>query len=221
MSSELVIPASAVEPLEVLLELSDEDFSTLMSVLDDRGAADLHEIAQALAPALPGLRIDAAELVGTFVSLDLFRETQGWSATEASELIAAAPSSPGTTPDEVARLRIRVAALLEADCVVVTAGTLRGTMASERVFENVEVVTDVRPVSGFGTYSRLPVVILHNVRLTYRTQGRSESLYVTLDELDLEQLERVIADARRSSAELTDALAETRLQPTGPRWRRG
>ncbi len=221
MSSELVIPASAVEPLEVLLELSDEDFSTLMSVLDDRGAADLHEIAQALAPALPGLRIDAAELVGTFVSLDLFRETQGWSATEASELIAAAPSSPGTTPDEVARLRIRVAALLEADCVVVTAGTLRGTMASERVFENMEVVTDVRPVSGFGTYSRLPVVILHNVRLTYRTQGRSESLYVTLDELDLEQLERVIADARRSSAELTDALAETRLQPTGPRWRRG
>jgi uncharacterized protein YhdP len=221
MSSELQIPASAVEPLEVLLELSDQEFSTLMSVLDDQGAADLQEISQALAPKLPDLRIDAGELVGTFVSLDLFRETRGWSASEASELIAHAPSSPGTTAEEVARLRARIAALLEADCVVVMAGTLKGTLASERVFEDVDVVTDVRPVTAFGTYSRLPVVILHNVRLTYRTQGRSESLYVTLDELDLEQLERAIAAARRSAAELADALAETRLQPTGSPWRRG
>lgn len=221
MSSELQIPASAVEPLEVLLDLSDRDFSTLMSVLDDLGAADLQKISQALAPELPELRIDAADLVGTFVSLNLFRDTRGWSASEASELIADAPSSPGTTADEVARLRARIAALLQADCVAVMAGTLKGTLASERVFENVDVVTDVRPVSEFGTYSRLPVVILHNVRLTYRTQGRSETLYVTLDELDLEQLERAIAAARRSAADLTDALAETRLQPTGPPWRRG
>jgi hypothetical protein len=86
------IPASTFESLAIVVDLSEEEFAGLLSALDE---AD-------------------SELVDSFVALDRLREAHGWSAAQAAERIAHSDAAPVTSEQDVARLRRRVHALLEA-----------------------------------------------------------------------------------------------------------
>jgi hypothetical protein len=101
-NANVQIPAGVFESLATVLELSDEEFVGLLSALDDPDASS---------------KVEAGELVESFVALNRLRKAHGWTRARAADRIASSDAAPVTSEEEVERLRSRVLALLETPSV--------------------------------------------------------------------------------------------------------
>ena len=124
---------------------------------------------------------------------------------------SAVSESSGFSAEQKKKLSERLTRLLGLDSVVVTAKAADVMTEHERVFCHARILSDIRPVFADGPEAPSAAVIVHNLQVGFRHEGRHSEIYVALDADDLKTLKGVIERAEKKAAALEAVLKTSRL----------
>jgi hypothetical protein len=165
--------------------------------------SDLAERLAQLAPDLGPL--DSRAMALALVSLAAQRWR--WEPVELGRLVSESPDLdvPEENREDFARV---VRALVELDSLRTMAQALDVMSQQEHVFQRVRILTDVRPIFGEdASIGPSAAVVMHTLRLEHLTDGRVESINVSLDEQDLSDLRAALDRAVDKADTLRDVVA--------------
>lgn len=110
-------------------------------------------------------------------------------------------------PDERKALAERLSQLLSIKPLRLTWKALDVLTQNERTFMEARILTDMRPIFG-DDVSDPPdiVVILHTLKIRYRTGRRTEDLFLALDNNDIKELREVLDRAEMKAETLKSSL---------------
>ncbi|HEX9699669.1 MAG TPA: hypothetical protein VGD06_09440 [Acidobacteriota bacterium] len=203
----ITIPQSQKAALQVLLGYGSEKLQALRSAL-----ASLEpelwpgSSIPRLATALDASSAEAEEVLYLLLGLSTFREQAAVDSGELAESLATAmkdePAEFRGDIDEVSRFLEE--ALRGGDALEVTAKALTVLQDNERYFMQARILTDLRPVFRADAQTPAAHVIVHNLKLSYRSGFNLEQrdFFIALDHKGLDTLTVVLERAKSKDAAL-------------------
>lgn len=197
-----------------LVNLSDEAFSALLTTLEASQAATDRQLANEIALAPAGLEAgEAQQLVTAVASLLAAAADVGVPDAAMARPIADASSLDLDEADRD-RLAERIGNVLEKDVVYTLGKARRLRQSHERSVEDVELLTDLRPV-----YSRAEpleihsMLVWHTLRIKYEEAEESRVIEFALERTSLERLKERVQRALDKDQAAVDRLdvAEIRI----------
>jgi len=211
-ASALWIPDPYRRALLVLAQLEADEAEKLIegfrSTEPFRRVADLRAVAHAALP--PQHNPQAARLVQALLSLA--GQLRDSSADEVADAVSRSPDFD-FSPEEQAKLRSRLQLLVQAAAITTTARALELLTENDRNYQTARVITDLRPVFGPDVEQRPPgAVIVEMLQLhTWGRNGDPETIYVAMDEADLQELQGVVERALKKTKTLKQHLEEREM----------
>jgi len=212
------IPEGAQESLILLTKLSRESFQSLKEALKKSSPAlSIGDLAKKISPGI-GLTTEQVEtLIAVLGSLFSIRAEQDLSRARFSQDLLEAITETGNKGLKLPEKRLNqlvqdIEELLSLDDLLGVTGRALGVMhEQEHVWRSSRVLTDLRPVFASDP-DRAPsaFVLIHNLRITYREEGRTREFFVALDASDLRKLQKTLDRAVKKEKSL-----KTFAQKTG------
>lgn len=215
----LRIPESHRVGLAKLRGVSDEEIEAVLSVL--RRQASVSKSGKQLVPTIGSALSrfpagDVEKIAETLAALYyVIADSDIPVAKFASDVIEALSKAGETfTDEEKTRFAERIVRLLGVEDLSVTSKAARLQSDFENVFHEAKVLTDVRPV--FGTVIEGPpkgFVITHTLKCEYHDGSmRRTSLYIALDQDDLEALKRSVERAQQKALSILNTMGKTGIR---------
>lgn len=156
-------------------------------------------------------QIDSAQIGNTLLSLHYFRAQYPSAADLIRDILIAWTSGSDENDDERrALLEANLSAVLGAQTLEASTRAALLVTEHQRVFLSGDFLTDIRPVFTDEISSPLlGFVVMHNLKLSTKSEGCNEDIYIALDAEDLEQLRVSIDRALAKDRMLTERI------PTG------
>ena len=207
----LTIPDSAYPSIKWLLQLTEEDFQSLLTGLSDAKPAlsqknfTRHVIDKA--GALEGDNIDS--LMSELFSMDYIRDDLEMNGREFCDLLAKdfdftrAGLDSGKAPVFVERLS---KILTATSGLRLTTKALEVLMEEEHVFYSARILTDVRPIFTDDVKKVEAAIIVHNLRIHFGKDNAHKNFYVALDTIDIAKLREVLDRAEAKASVLQGLL---------------
>lgn len=204
--TRLRVSQQALEGVQALLDLDGPDLLRIASALREQVPVKLvldDEVASVVSECLPGAGAELADqLSGAVIGLHLmFSSSRRPMKTFVSDLIETLELDPDL--QLVADVAAKITALLEIQSLKVSTKAWSLLEENDKIFTDARVVTDLRPVFGDEAVAPLAAtVILHTLRIAYRTAGAGEGVFLVADDADLRALKNEIERALQKSEAL-------------------
>lgn len=202
--ADLRVPSPLLPALTRLAAVPNDTFDVIASAFDSFPGGTRDQLVDELVERAGMPRRELSEIVFLAISVDELQASEGWEQDDAVETLAAAERFPGKTKAERRALAARVVRLLGHRGVSVAAKAAEAALANERTFHSARVFTDLRTVTTNEEDRPAMAIVLHTLDLSFHTapDGRVQSIYMTLDDLDLDALTEALDVARRRGLEL-------------------
>jgi hypothetical protein len=213
-SPRISIPQRSVAVLKWLVNLSEQDFDSLLSEMPAGDAVPSRaEVVTRLREALPDApAARAEELVSEVFSLLLLHFAHNWEIEEIAEN-AAASSSLALSSDQQPALKARLAAIASNPILILLARAYDIAGEHQFLLHESRIMSDIRPIHKGGPGSAIVgAVITHILKLEYHALGGREELYVALNDQDLEELGEAVARAKEESQSLEAFIKSVNVQ---------
>lgn len=211
----LPIPRRYRAGLASVDRLTDEDVDLLVERLDGGSAeVSFEELAVPLRGELAA-DVDLERLLEAVASLNTLLPEDGSGAKGLAEDVS--ESNDISVPEERRPAYVgRLERLIRVPTLILAARASEVASEHDKVFHDVRILTDMRPVFGPDPASVEMAALVGTMKLEYHLGGKSaiDSVYIALDRGDLEQLQRVIARALKKM----DSLAKLMKERDVPRW---
>jgi hypothetical protein len=210
--ANLGIPQQFRAALALLSALADDEARALCDAVAAASAfQSVADLLNHIRSALPDAHAaDADDLVPALLSLSSLAR----SADPITIAVAASKSANLELDDESRdRLQARLRPLLESKAISSTAAAIDVLTQHSRNYRTARVFTDIRPVFPEDV-ADLPTgaVLVETLQLqTWDRDGNSETIYVAMDEADLQELREVIDRALAKTATLRRVLANQNM----------
>ncbi len=212
----LSVPPVFRGALAALARIDERDAESLIRELSEcppfKAVAELQALAGEAVP--DGYREDAESLVPALLTLSTLSRTNPLTAGTTAIADAASLSADLEVDDDARQaLRARLERLLNATAIYTTAAAVDLLTQHPRNYGVSRVVTDMRPVFAQDVEERPSgAVLVHTLQLqTWNRDGRTETLYVAMDEADLRELQRTVGRALDKTNTLVQLLVDQRI----------
>lgn len=155
---------------------------------------------------------DLNEIVGSLVSFVGTAYSGHFGAVEFAKLVVDAIQKDDVIemPDAEAEiLRARLARLASSKCLELIAKGNILLRANDRNYRSAQITTDMRPVYLGEEVKVSAGLILHQLAIKTSHNGKSDTVFVTLDSADLVSFSRVISRAMKKEKALSDFAGES------------
>jgi hypothetical protein len=209
--AELSVPEVHRGPLLRLQELAENEPDRLVEAVGD---LDAFSPVPALAARLHDVSPDLTSLDSNGIALalvSLAAQQWRWGSDELGRLLS--ESRDLGIPEEGRESFSRVIHdLVELEVLKTMARALDVMSQQEHVFQNARILTDVRPIFGEdASAGPSGAVVIQTLRLEHFTDGRVQSINVSLDRQDLHDLQSVVDRAVEKGRSLRDVVARAGL----------
>lgn len=190
-----------------LSRLDDEVFSAACASLDSpEPTSSLSELRARVREHLLEDDIDADLLLEALLGASSAKIWRNASSGDVARAVATFPDLE-VEPDRREELIARVSALLDSESLATLSKGLDVLTEHERVYLRSRIVTDVRPAyRADETVRPSGIVLIHTLRLDVQESGQVKSIYVAMDETDLQQLRAALDREAEKTAGLKEAV---------------
>ena len=219
----LKVPADRIAALIKIRLLSASAVDDLVHALEAAAIAPKSEqMATAIAASVTGISSeDLIDILSTIYSLCYVREAadshsprflddliEGIKATGRKELSLDA--------GEATRFREILNRLLSVKTIGVAVKAASLQHEAERLFCDVKILSDIRPVFGTEASSGpIAAVITHTMKIGYHENGDHQEFFVALDDEDLQALREAVDKAQKKESSLHALLGNANLPDLG------
>lgn len=204
--ANFTIPKQHQDGLVRLLRLSEEEARKLRDVIKEMPASiKTSSIKSRVRSEFDALSPEQADsIANALVSLYSLRNYLDLPIPDFTDQLVEAMNQSGnealTVPkDKTEQFEMQMASLLDSDPLTVTAKAPDVWFEHKHAFCSARILTDIRPIFG-ADVEELPLAagIVHNLKITYHIENRTEDFYVALDSGDVLTLREVLdrADAK-------------------------
>ena len=213
MNDPVAIPEQLTVGFRVLARMDSAEFELVQEALSSK-AFSAAELVSAISSNVRSAQGSAKQIVQALVGGLAFERASGSGPHAAAHLIA---GSDAFSPEEQAQLGPRLAQIFQADTSLqIVASATDLLMDANNVYLGSRIITDLRPVHPQTNADRIePAVaafIMHSLRLDYRNSGRSESIYMVLNDAELREVRSVIDRALDKSRHGADIIQRAGLK---------
>lgn len=217
--SEFSVPSQFRRALIVLSEKTDDAINELCKLLEKNpDILTSREVAYQHASKLTKFDEDAYPVIEAIVPLMYAKASASKSTAEIVKDITISltrgdKKASKLPSSAVPKFQKNLSRILDLSGLALKAKALALATDCQRLFTDVKILSDVRPVFG-EEISKLPLgaVILHRLRLSYAEDSDERDLYVTLDSSDLLQLQKCIVRALEKDEALHKYAGQMKLQ---------
>lgn len=218
------IPKNRWEALVSLADMSADAVKTLFAAL-------AQVPPQKFGPDLPGALAEdlvesgignVAEVADTLFSLFPLVIGSSKSVNEVIEELLTAirvqvPAGKNLSSEKIEHLRANLQKLLRVPSMYMGAKATSVLTDNHSNFLSARVLTDVRPVFELESTEVAGAVILHNLKISFASQGDSErEFFVSLDEVDVQSLISTLQRAQQKAGKLQQMFDKTNLPIINP-----
>ncbi|MDO8042296.1 hypothetical protein [Janthinobacterium sp. SUN137] len=218
------IPKNRWEALVRLADMSADAvkilFAELAKVPPQKFGPDLPD---QIAESLKGSGIENVSVIAdTLFSLIPLLISSGKPVNEVvEELLNAirnqAPSGKNLEEDKIEQLRANLQKLLRVPSIYMGAKATSVLTDNQSNFLSARILTDVRPVFELESTDVAAAVILHNLKISFASQGDSErEFFVSMDAVDVQSLISTLQRAQQKADKLQKIFNETNLLLINP-----
>jgi len=217
----LPIPKGYIPDVNRIRNLPDSTVDELIQAVETAPlTTDPEELAKIIAGSIPSVGADDLKgILGFVYGLYNVRQSSQLNNRQfLEELIAGVRqhAKPELTEDDLPRMRDRFRRILSIKKLSTLSKARNLQRAGERLYCDATIVSDVRPVFGQDVKSRpVGAVITHTLKLAYHEGLDHKEFFITLDEVDLEELQEVFDRAKQKSQSLTTLLADMKIPRLG------
>lgn len=207
----LSVPEVHRFPLLRLRELAEREPERLVEAAGDLGPyPPVSDLAERLEQVAPGLTsVDSRAIALALVSL--VAQRWRWEPHELGRLVSESPDLETPEADREAFARV-ITDLVQLDSLRTMAQALDVMNQQEHVFQRVRILTDVRPIfEEDASLGPSAAVVMHTLRMEHLTDGRVQSINVSLDEQDLTDLKAAVDRAVDKAQTLREVIARAGL----------
>lgn len=195
--------------------LKDESFRELLAALwKAPSTISFDSLSSAVAATVDTIAVsDVEEIVPAALFLHQLKEALEQSSLEVAEGVTlgmeeGTSSSLTLAPERHDDFRVRLMELLELEPLNVIAKAGGLSVESERSLAETRILTDVRPIfEPDNPQARITgAVIIHTLKVRYRTDDESKSIYITLTADDVRKLSEQLQRANTKAESLKSVL---------------
>lgn len=207
--------------MNLVRNLSPHDSDQLLEALKStKIAASSDEMASSIESKLPSIpKKELRNIVDLLYSLYHVREFSGLNRNSfIKELFETVQqyADPPIAEEDVTGIRQRFKDLLVIKNLDTISKAISLQREEQRVYCDAKIISDIRPVFGDDIKGKPEAAtITHSLRITYHEDGNHKDFYVSLDQMDLDELERIVKRAKNKANALTKALIEARIPRLG------
>lgn len=205
------IPKNRWKALLRLADMSADEVKTLFAALAQVPSQKFGpDLPAQLAEQLQGSGIEnVSEISDTLFSLFPLIIAASKPVNEVIEqLIGAvrvqAPEDSQIDDGRIEQLRNNLQKLLRVPSIYIGAKATSVLTDNQSNFLNARVLTDVRPIFELESTDVSGAVILHNLKVTFSSQGEDKEFFVALDDEDVETLISTLQRAQQKAATLRE-----------------
>jgi hypothetical protein len=222
----LTVPPQQIVYVKKLLELSDEQVETFVTILSKAGPQfNVFDLANELSSALDTEDVPIVPILRVLASLYLTRPvTQSVNEFVDHEVFPALKVTQVFSPDDAdtqwAKLRKFLIRALSFERTLGTAAKAGDVLTQhERIFQAVRIVTDLRPIFHVDVAEKPDAaVIIHTLKITQRDHfGNRADLYFALDHNDVLAMKSVIERALTKEQTLKKMIEKSTITILDPR----
>lgn len=188
------VPRPQLKVFTWLSGLTNEAFSSLSAAFDSPEPTNsLAALRQRVRTQVPETEtVDPDLFLDALLGASSARIWKNASSQEVAQAIVRFPDLD-IDPEQQDRLASRITTLLDSQSLATLSKGLDVLTEHERVYLKARLVTDLRPVySSANVSDPAAIVLVHTLRLDVQESGQMKSLYVAMDESDLQQLRAVL-----------------------------
>lgn len=207
------IPETFRPALKKIAELPEPAFAQFLSALEKiRPAVSERRLAKTLSASAPLIPADdVGDIIGVIGSLYLVQLREEVPVERLASDVSAALQKE-LSPEARGLLSTRLAAMLTSKAMALSVKASDLQKQHTRVLLNCRIFTDIRPVFGdAGELSLSGVMIIHKLKLSVAENLESKDIYITLDDDDVEALQKVLARASAKAKLLRSALRQVKI----------
>lgn len=212
--TDLRVPSPAIPILRKFTELTDEQANEVIMALQSLSlTVSTNLLSVTVDNALPHFSKDETdEFIGVIFSLLSISLSHNWKVDDVAQTIA--EYGPLNVPGELQETFARhLAVVLSIPTIADVANAADVATEYDSLYHVARCHTDIRPVFSGTVEPRLSgAVIVHNLKFDYSANGDIESFTIALTGADVEELQRVLADAVTKSRELQTFLKSSNLR---------
>jgi hypothetical protein len=216
----LTIPKELRAGMAEILEISDQSFNEIASVLIDAPLAfQYEELADKVRDKFKSISQDAIEdMFQTLIMLYTVRDTAGVPSDDfINDIVEGIEEDDAELKEALSRLtpdrfRERLSILLSNKALAFTAKACSKQNAHEKTFCSAQMLTDVRPVFGSnGNAAPVAAIPIHTLSISYHHGRILKEIFIALDADDLDTLEGLIYQAREEANQLKSILSRAEV----------
>lgn len=221
MAIPLTLPKRHRSGLAKIAGLTDDSFRQLTAALwKAPPTISFDSLSSSVAATVVTIAVgDVEEIVPATLYLHQLKEALEQPSSEIVEgvTLGMAESAPGPlalAPEDSGEFRARLMKLLEIDALAVIARAGSLSVESERSFIEARVLTDIRPIFEPDNPQVQPTgaMILHTLKVRFRTDGEPESFFVTLNAEDVRELSEQLERANVKAESLKSVLEAAQVR---------
>lgn len=214
---ELRLPTRIIEPLRDFAAVGDAEVGALARALEapyiGSRSAFISHLARQLGKPTPEIE----RTVDMLLSIEILRQSRRWSPAEVATAVVSAPESPIESDEAQAVVADRIERLISKSTMQLAAETGASSVAAGRIMVDAEIFTDVRTLFLEDSDRPAAALLMHVLELQYfqAPSPSARSMYITLDDEDLDTLAEAVDSARRKAAGVRSLFADFDL-PIAP-----
>lgn len=206
MSVKLLLRPEQLKDLAVIRDIGPEKLMFIVEKLSVLDPPPIHpsDLQDAINEILPDRLLEAHIVVGQLISLYSIRRTRGLSAQDVMDGISYGISTakPGWDEEELSRWKAvesQLRDLLSLSSVWNVVKALELSYDYPNLFQNVKILTDIRPIYDEDASEIQGSIISYNLRIYYDTLSGGNSLSIAMDEKDVRKLLKVCERALKKA----------------------
>jgi hypothetical protein len=212
------LPAQYTQLLRLLQSLESAEYKSLHRAISKADQySDWTDLARRILTQNVD-RLSADELIGMLMSINIGILKNRSSVGEiVGDMVTSYRryEKPTVQDIQAATLEKRLVELVtDAKVIRLQSKLIDVASAQERIFREGRIFTDIRAVFPDTETVEAPLgaVILHTLRLRFHEDGAMKTIFVCLDDSDLDDLQKQIARAREKSVELSKVISKADLR---------
>jgi hypothetical protein len=217
----LQVPNRYIPMLNLVRNLSQPAATELLHALESAQViASPDDMASNIAESVPSIpREDLGKIVDLLYSLYHVRELSELNRNSfLKELVESVRenANPNISDEELPAIRQRFKDLLDLKTLASISKAIGLQRDEERVYCEAKIISDIRPVFGEDIKVKpVAATITHSLKISYHENGDHKEFYIVLDEVDLDQLEKMIKRAKTKADTLTQVLSDSQIPRLG------
>jgi hypothetical protein len=217
----LQIPSRYIPILNDIRNLPEAAVAELLQALESSSiTSSPHDLSAHIAESVPRIpREELDRIVDVLYSLYHVRQFSEMNRSSfLKELVEGVSehARPKISDDEIHGLRERFKSLLSIKTLDSISKAIGLQRDGERLYCETKIISDIRPVFGEDVKSRpVAATITHTLKITYHESGDHKEFFVTLDQVDLDELQGMVKRAKAKAETLTKLLTESGIPRLG------